>query len=175
MDRALRGSMVFERRSRNYLASPDGAADPSANVSTVSSAVRSLWSMATPVYYRRHLILLIALLLIIISAPAVVVLRHGSLILNVIGVAVLLTGSYAISDRRQCFAIALILSILSIITTALLGLYPMHSTVIVAHGCGIFLLGFFSVRILDYVVRSGGVTADKIFAAICAYLLIGYA
>jgi hypothetical membrane protein len=90
-------------------------------------------------------------------------------------VAVLLTGSYAISDRRQCFAIALILSILSIITTALLGLYPMHSTVIVAHGCGIFLLGFFSVTILDYVVRSGRVTADKILAAICAYLLIGYA
>jgi hypothetical protein len=57
--------MVFERRSRNYLASPDGAADPPANVSTVSIAVHSLWSTATPVYHRRHLILLIALLLII--------------------------------------------------------------------------------------------------------------
>jgi voltage-gated potassium channel len=33
----------------------------------------------------------------------------------------------------------------------------------------------FSIAILNYAVRSGRVTSDKIFAAICAYLLIGYA
>src|SRR5436305_12606310 len=47
--------------------------------------------------------------------------------------------------------------------------------VIIAHATMILVLGFFAVAILDYVVRSGRVTSDKIFAAICAYLLIGYA
>ena len=37
------------------------------------------------------------------------------------------------------------------------------------------LIGYFSVTILDYVLRGGRITMDKIFAAICVYLLIGYA
>ena len=37
------------------------------------------------------------------------------------------------------------------------------------------LLGLFAVSILKYVLRRGHVTADKIYAAICVYLLIGYA
>jgi hypothetical protein len=37
------------------------------------------------------------------------------------------------------------------------------------------LLGFFAVTILLYVLGSGKVTWDKIYGAICAYLLFGYA
>jgi hypothetical protein len=62
-----------------------------------------------------------------------------------------------------------------VIATWLLGTFPMRSTAIFSHACLIILLGFFAVTILQYVMRSGRVTADKIFAAICAYLLIGYA
>ena len=47
--------------------------------------------------------------------------------------------------------------------------------VMVSHASMIALLMLFAVAILGYVVRSGRVTSDKIFAAICAYLLIGYA
>jgi voltage-gated potassium channel len=45
----------------------------------------------------------------------------------------------------------------------------------VSHTCIIVLVAFFSITILGYVLRSGRVTMDRIFAAICVYLLIGFA
>ncbi|HWY51078.1 MAG TPA: ion channel [Chthoniobacterales bacterium] len=124
---------------------------------------------------RRHLVLLIALLTLIIVGPVLSTSRHGTLILNVIGAAMLLSGLYAISECKQIFVIAIVLSILSILGTFLLQAYPSHIMVMVSHASMIALLMLFAVAILGYVVRSGRVTSDKIFAAICAYLLIGYA
>jgi voltage-gated potassium channel Kch len=39
----------------------------------------------------------------------------------------------------------------------------------------LLLLGLFSVSILANVLRAGKITADKIYGAICVYLLVGYA
>jgi len=124
---------------------------------------------------RRHLILLIALLVIIISAPLLGVIRHGIVLLNIVGAIVLLAGLYAVSERRRIFTIAAVLSILSVIGTSLLLTFPGHAMVIFSHVTMILVLVFFAIAILCYVLRSGRVTADKIYAAICAYLLIGYA
>ena len=129
----------------------------------------------TPENPMRHLILLLALLTIIILEPVLSMTRHGIVILNVIGAVVLLSGVYAVSECKEVFVTAILLSILSIITTWLLLAYPGHAMVIFAHATMIIVLGFFAGAILHYVVRSGRVTADRIFAAICAYLLIGYA
>jgi hypothetical protein len=63
--------------------------------------------MATRVYRWRHLALLISILVIIIAAPLVAPLRHGVVILNVIGAAVLLAAVYAVSERKYLFATAL--------------------------------------------------------------------
>jgi len=62
-----------------------------------------------------------------------------------------------------------------IIGTVLLLVFGQHWAVLVSHTCIIVLVVFFSVSILGYVLRSGRVTADKIFAAVCVYMLIGYA
>jgi Ion channel len=131
--------------------------------------------MPTPIFRWRHLTLLVSLLVIMIATPLLVPLRNGLLIVNVIGAAVLLTGSYALSDRKHVFAIALILSSGSLIGNWWLVTYPSHLAVIAAHSCVIVLLSFFAISIVSFAMRSGRVTADKIFAAICAYLLIGYA
>ena len=131
--------------------------------------------MATAENPRRHLILLIALLTLIIVGPLLSASRHGTLLLNVIGAGVLLTALYTISECKSVFITGIILSIVSIAATFLLSGYPVHAMVIIAHTTMILVLVFFAVTILDYVVRSGRVTSDKIFAAICAYLLIGYA
>ena len=37
------------------------------------------------------------------------------------------------------------------------------------------MIGFFACAILSYVLGSGKVTSDKIYGAICVYLLFGYA
>jgi voltage-gated potassium channel len=122
----------------------------------------------------RHLALLIFILLFFAASPFVVAFRHGILILNIIGAAVLVAGSYSLSERRHLFIIAIVLSGISIISTVLLLVFAQHWAVLLSHTCLFLLLAFFSVSILAYVLRSGRVTADKIFAAICVYLLIGF-
>jgi len=122
----------------------------------------------------RHLVLLISILLLFIVSPLVVPFRHGILFLNIFGAGFLVAGSYALSEHRRPFIIAIVLSIISVITTSLLLAYREHWAVLLSHSSIIILISFFSVTILGYVLGSGRVTADKIFAAICVYLLLGY-
>lgn len=102
-------------------------------------------------------------------------LRHGLLILNVAAGGVLVAASYALSEKKDLFLFAIIFSAVSIVSTWFLLVFPSHWTVLIAHSCIILLVGFFSFTILGYVLRSGRVTSDRIFAAICVFMLIGYA
>ncbi len=97
------------------------------------------------------------------------------LILNIIAAAVLVAASYALNERRHFFLIAIVFSGISIVSTWLLLIFPGHWMVLIAHSCIILLVGFFSITILSYVLRSGSVTSDRIFADICVFMLIGYA
>jgi Ion channel len=122
----------------------------------------------------RHLILLISILLLFTVAPFVVTHRYGVIIMNVISTAVLVAASYALSERKHVFIIAILLSALSVLGTALLGAFRQTWAVLISHSIILVLLGFFCVSILSYVLRRGRVNSDKIFAAICVYMLMGY-
>jgi voltage-gated potassium channel len=130
--------------------------------------------MAKPHDEWRHLALLISILLLFVVSPLVASFHDGVFILNVIGAAILVTGSYTLSERKYLFAVALFLSAISIVATWLLIVFPRHWAVLVGHASVIVLIAFFAVTILGYVMRSGRVTTDKVFAAICVYVLIGY-
>ena len=82
---------------------------------------------------RRYLILLISLLLIFVLSPIIVTFRHGPTILNIVGAAVLLSATYAVSERQNFLIVALLLSAFSIITTFCLFAAPSHWAVIVSH------------------------------------------
>jgi hypothetical protein len=123
----------------------------------------------------RHLLLLISLLAIFILSPFVVTYRHGPTILNIVGAAVLLTATYAVSERKHFLIVAVLLSAFSIIMTFWLFVAPSDSVVIISHASLVVLITFFAVTILGYVLRSGRVTSDRIYGAICVYLLFGYA
>jgi voltage-gated potassium channel len=64
--------------------------------------------------------------------------------------------------------------VISVIAAALLLVYPERWAVLLQHGCIVVLVTFFSVSILGYALRSGSVTIDRIFAAVCVYMLIGF-
>jgi len=130
--------------------------------------------MTSREYRWRHLALLITILLLFIVAPFVTTLSNGLLILNIISVAVLVAGSYALSERKHLFTIAVALSALSVVGTGLLLAFRQPWALIVSHSIIVVLVGFFCVTILSYVLGSGRVTSDKIFAAICVYMLMGY-
>jgi len=123
----------------------------------------------------RHLWLLILLVVIFVVQPFVASFYYGPMVLNVIGAAVFLSATYAVSRRRSFLVIGFCLSIFSIAMTFWLAAAPSHWLIMLAHGSLMVLIGFFAVAILSYVLGSGRVTWDKIYGAICAYLLLGYA
>ncbi len=124
---------------------------------------------------RSHLYLLVSLLFIFIVSPFVVPYYYGPTILNVIAAVVLLSATYAVSRRRSFLIFALSLSIFSIAMTFWLAAAPNHWLVVLSHGSLVIVIVFFVTAILSYVLGSGKVTWDKIYGAICAYLLLGYA
>jgi len=131
--------------------------------------------MATREYRWRHLALLISILMLFSVTPLVVTFKRGILVLDIIAVAMFVAGSYALSERKHLFLIAIVLSAISIGSTTLVIAVGQHWAVALSHACIIVLVTFFSITILGYVLRSGSVTIDRIFAAICVYMLIGFA
>ncbi len=122
-------------------------------------------------YRWRHLALLISILLLFVAAPFVVPLRDGILVMNVISVAVLVAGSYALSERKHLFAIAVVLSAITIVGTVLLLAFPQRWVLLASHLSIVVLIAFFCVTILSYVLGSGRVTSDKIFCRdLCLYV-----
>jgi voltage-gated potassium channel len=125
-------------------------------------------------YRWRHLALLISILLLFVTAPFVVSLHDGILIMNAISVTVLVAGTYALSERKYLFAIAVVLSAITIAGTGLVLAFQQPWALLVSSSSIVVLVAFFCVTILSYVLGSGRVTSDKIFAAICVYMLLGY-
>ena len=95
---------------------------------------------------RRHLLLLISILVLFMLSPFVVTFRHGVLFLNVFGAAILVAGSYALSERKQLFRTAVVLSAISIVATCLPLAFPQHWAVLVSHSSIILLVAFFVSR-----------------------------
>jgi hypothetical protein len=67
--------------------------------------------MKKPDHPQRYLQLLIAILVIFIVSPFVAPYYYGPTILSVIGAAMLLSATYAVSRRRSCFSVGLAMSL----------------------------------------------------------------
>ena len=68
----------------------------------------------------RHLALLISLLLLFLITPFVEAIRYGIVILTIAGAIVLLSGIYAMSERRRLFVVTSIGSVAAIATNLLM-------------------------------------------------------
>src|ERR1043166_8685427 len=124
---------------------------------------------------QRRLILLLLILVLFTISPLLLAFHYGVVVLNIVGASVLLAATCTMSARKRLFSVAMTLSLISIVTTGLLAAFPQTWAVLISHTSIIILVSFFAITIMDYVVRQGRVTADKIYAAICVYMLIGYA
>lgn len=122
-----------------------------------------------------HLALLVSLLLLFTISPFVVPRHFGVVVINVAGAAVLLLGTYAVSERKRLFLVTFVLAVCSVVLSGVILVWQDNWIVIAGHACLLLLLGLFSISILTNVLRAGRITADKIYGAICVYLLVGYA
>jgi hypothetical protein len=117
--------------------------------------------------------LLVALLALLLLYPffAGRVMAHA--FWDICSSAVLLLGLYAISHVRRRLVIALILSI-AVLGTKWSG-YVIDNAMLllVNYGLAAIFFIFTACLLLGDVLRKGAVTADKIYGALCVYLLIG--
>jgi hypothetical protein len=146
-----------------------GAFWPVMNDSTQTNKIRR--AQGEP----RYLTLLISLLLLFVITPFVETLRYGLVVLSVAGTTVIVSGTYAVSERRRLFVVTLIVAAATVATTCLLLVLQREWIVVASDGLLLLLLGLFSVGILGDVLHRGRISANKIYGAICVYLLIGAA
>ena len=123
----------------------------------------------------RYLTLLISLLLLILIIPFVVAFRYGPVVMSIAGAIVTVAGTYAVSERKRLFVVTLIVAAAALAINWLTLVFQRGWAVIASDGLRLLLVGLFVVGILGDVLRRGRVSADKIFGAICVYLLIGTA
>ena len=121
----------------------------------------------------RYLLLMAALCVLLVAYPF-----WGR---NIIGLAtfdimlwgVLLAGLWALHRDPKLLRIAVALTAAAFATTGATYLFPGKEAVLVSCLLDLTLLVFVTAIILSHVVAEGPVDADRIFGAICGYLLIG--
>jgi hypothetical protein len=124
----------------------------------------------------RCTLLLVALIALIAIYPYFLPLPYGRLALNVLQLATILLGLFAVAGRGASFQVSALLaaSVLTLYVHSLFtGLQDPY------YGLRYFLnIGFYLIvagRLMAYLLRKGPVTADKLHAAISIYLMTAVA
>jgi hypothetical protein len=123
----------------------------------------------------RHLILLCLLLALFLVSPLIATFRYGVVILNLIGAAVLLAGVHSVGQHSRLFAASAVIAIAAVLMNFAIVSFPAGWLILLSNLSLLVLLTLFSSAILREVFRPGKIAADKIYGAICVYLLLGYA
>lgn len=87
--------------------------------------------------------------------------------------AVIVAGIYSVVRDRGFLIIALVLAVPALISRWLLFFSPAPWLMIVYFASDILFFSFNTFAILSHVLRQRAVTADMIYGAACAYLLLG--
>jgi hypothetical protein len=120
----------------------------------------------------RFLMLLCVLIFFIIITPFVDPLFEHTIIVDIIVTAVFIAAMYSIVRKKHHVVIGVLLA-LPMVISVWLG-YVIHSTVVVVigHIFGILFIGFAILQLIGFVLASGEVTREVLFAAIIIYLLM---
>lgn len=124
---------------------------------------------------RRFLLLLGAIAFLLLLHPLLGSLNlvAARLLLSAFLAGVLLSGVYAVSDRRWTLTAALLLAVPGLLASLSLE-FSRAPEILFARQA--FLALFFALVswiILAHVFRPGAVTSDKLYGALCVYLLLG--
>ena len=123
---------------------------------------------------KRFLILLISICLILILNPFLVGFGKLRLFLEILFTLLLLSGAYAVSQRKRVFVCSLFL----LVPAMFLHWMNYFEKSAVGSMTGDLLAGFFfayvAIIILAYLIQESEVTMDVILAAVCVYLLMAF-
>jgi hypothetical protein len=117
--------------------------------------------------------LLIALLALLLLYPFFAGRVMARALWEICSSAILLLGIYAISHVRRHLVIAVVLAIAVLGTKWSAYVIDNERLLLVNYGLAAIFFIFTACLLLGDVLRKGAVTADKIYGALCVYLLIG--
>jgi len=121
----------------------------------------------------RYLLLLLALSTLLVAYPFWGRDVVGLATLDLVLWGVLLGGLWALHRDRRLLRVALVLAAAAILGDLVTYLYPSRQALLVSCLLDLALLLFVTVVVVTHVLEEGAVDADRIFGAICGYLLIG--
>jgi voltage-gated potassium channel len=118
--------------------------------------------------------LLISLILLLVTEPFLTTLHYGQVTFLFLFVLVFIASIYAIGKKNKAtYLIALVLIIFSTITRVTQKIYPTNFIIQLSILFNIITLFFVTIVILKHIFKDRKITLNEIYAAICAYLLIG--
>jgi len=120
----------------------------------------------------KFFILLLTLLSVIIIAPFFMRQTVSAISLTIIITAVLLSSVYAIRKSKTHLWIALGLALLNLITHTL-ALSDTQLTTIFSTITSMLFLAFITYVILNEILAGQRITPEKIYGALCVYILVG--
>ena len=131
-------------------------------------------SIAERVARNRFMVLTLTLVALFVIQPFVdAKALLGNILLDLVFLAISLAALWAISYRRHIFYTAIVFAALGFLGRWLDFGYIKDTATFIGAICDILFFIVTVAAILGYVLRSEPVSADKLFAAICAYLFFG--
>ena len=136
---------------------------------TVRSALRSI-----PVQLmHRFSFLLFSLLLLLVVHPFFMGYPIGTILLDLVLSIIMVFGVYTVADKKVTLIIAVILVVSTFSFRWLYDLYYQIELLLrIAYFFGMVFYAFIAALILVHVARAREVTANTIYAALCAYMLL---
>ncbi len=98
----------------------------------------------------------------------------AQVMLNIFQTLILLAAVYAVSGKRHTMIIAYLLVAPTVLLFWASLIYPDNLLLYAAFVLSIVIYAFIATSILKFVLNRGPVTSQKIYGALCAYLLIGH-
>jgi len=124
-------------------------------------------------YIGRFLFLLICLVSLFVLRPFLEGYVRVKLLMDIFITFLMISGAYAVSQKRTTFVIALILAIPAVLIQWSSYMLSLSFLEVLARFFSSMFFAYIAVVILNYLFREKKVTADVIYGAICVYLLIG--
>lgn len=128
----------------------------------------------TQIHLGRFLFLFICIVLLMVLRPFLVHVDQRNMIMELFFSAILISGIYAVSEKRSTFFISLIIGIPAILAQWTTYIPKIHSFPIAAEVLSTVFFAYISANILAFIFKEKNVTADLIIGAICAYFLVGF-
>lgn len=126
------------------------------------------------IHVGRFLFLLISLILWFILSPFLESLMGLSTLVDLFVTFVLLSGVFAVIQRKGVFIFSLSFAIFTVLLRWSLHLLNISSLEPVNHILSILFMGFIVGIILSYLFTEKEITSDVIMGAICGYFMIGF-